>query len=62
MKFARLKLAFGMSLLFFNAFAFAAGWTAPTKITSVGQYGTNSTFFTTEADVSQCGDKKSSSF
>lgn len=58
MKFASLKLAFGMSLLFFNTCVLAAGWTVPTKITSVGQYGANSTFFTTEADVSQCGNKK----
>ncbi|WP_155734507.1 hypothetical protein, partial [Pseudoalteromonas luteoviolacea] len=38
--------------------ALGAGWTVPTKITSVGQYGVNTTFFTTEAEVSQCGDKK----
>ncbi|MCG7561323.1 hypothetical protein [Pseudoalteromonas sp. McH1-42] len=58
MKLASFKFAFGISLLFFNAFAFAEGWTVATRITSVGQYGANSTFFTTEADVSQCGNKK----
>lgn len=53
MKLASFKSAFGVSFCFFNAFAFAGGWTVATKITSVGQYGSNSTFFTTEADISQ---------
>jgi|GEM_PF-6422461 len=47
----------GFCFIIMTGTVFGEGWTVPSKVTSVGQYGPNTTFFTTEAAVSECGDK-----